>query len=699
MEKKVIGIELQTGDAVKAANNLDKSVTDLSASFEDVYGEMQPLSGRMGELEDRMYELALAGQSNTQEFKDLEKEVGKYKKTIMEVDLAVDAAAQTMGQKLGGSLEFASGGFTAIQGAAASFGVESAALEESILKVQSAMAITQGINSMREGFKSVSALASGFAGALGKTVIGQKLLTVAQYAGAVAMKVLNAVMNLNPVFLLITGITALVGAIAYFSSSTISAAEMNDKLNKSYEDTIAFTDKIAKNLKRNADQALKRAQLEGKSEKDLHDIRVKNLEDEEKVRERKQDIEKKLIDKKKNLYKLALALGLEEDAKTIKEEIKQSRERYDDLKGQHKDYINNKVNENLDYNNKKAAAEAQELADTKAKNKEAYENYKAYQQRRLSVQQEIEDLRLGLLADGEFKEIEILNTNAKRKRDALIADTSVKEEQKAELLRWYDTQRQADEQKIRDVYIEKEKEAARIAAEERAKAFKEPEGPDFSDMPDGGNVEIEAEILTQAELKQIRSIAREEEAAAHAAAMQDKIDKSAGYFDAVSQSLQALDDLNSLLTDKAVADAGANEAAAEAARKKGFERSKKIQITMAVIQGVQGVMSAFTAGSSMGPAGVVMGPLMAALAAVTAGVNIAKIKATKYEGGGGGGGASVPQSIPNPASFNVVGDAGTNQIAETLGQQNMNPQKAYVVSGDVTSAQSLERNKIENASL
>ena len=119
---------------------------------------------------------------------------------------------------------------------------------------------------------------------------------------------------------------------------------------------------------------------------------------------------------------------------------------------------------------------------------------------------------------------------------------------------------------------------------------------------------------------------------------------------------------------------------------------------MAVIQGVQGVMSAFTAGSSMGPAGVVMGPLMAALAAVTAGINIAKIKATKYEGGGGGSPA-VPSSVPNPASFNVVGDSGTNQIAETLGQQNANPTKTYVVSGDVTTAQSLERNKIANASL
>ena len=174
---------------------------------------------------------------------------------------------------------------------------------------------------------------------------------------------------------------------------------------------------------------------------------------------------------------------------------------------------------------------------------------------------------------------------------------------------------------------------------------------------------------------------------------------SAGYFEATSQSLTALDDLNSLLTDQAVKRAGSNEAAAEAARKKGFERSKKIQITMAVIQGVQGVMSAFTAGSSMGPAGVVMGPLMAALAAVTAGINIAKIKATTYSGGGGGGSPSVPQSVPNPANFNVVGDSGTNQIAETLGQQNKTPTKAYVVSGEVTTAQSLERNKIANATL
>ena len=59
------------------------------------------------------------------------------------------------------------------------------------------------------------------------------------------------------------------------------------------------------------------------------------------------------------------------------------------------------------------------------------------------------------------------------------------------------------------------------------------------------------------------------------------------------------------------------------------------------------------------------------------------------EGGGGGGGGTMSPS------FNVVGNSGINQLAQ-LQQQ---PTKAYVVSGDVTSAQSLDRNRIENATL
>ena len=60
--------------------------------------------------------------------------------------------------------------------------------------------------------------------------------------------------------------------------------------------------------------------------------------------------------------------------------------------------------------------------------------------------------------------------------------------------------------------------------------------------------------------------------------------------------------------------------------------------------------------------------------------------------GGGGGGAPAP-------SFNLVQGTQGNQIANSINQNNKQPLKAYVVSGDVTSQQSLDRNAKTNASL
>jgi len=57
-----------------------------------------------------------------------------------------------------------------------------------------------------------------------------------------------------------------------------------------------------------------------------------------------------------------------------------------------------------------------------------------------------------------------------------------------------------------------------------------------------------------------------------------------------------------------------------------------------------------------------------------------------------GGGAASP-------SFNIVGQGGTNQLAESIGNQEKQPIKAYVVSGEVTTAQSMERNIVESASI
>ena len=61
--------------------------------------------------------------------------------------------------------------------------------------------------------------------------------------------------------------------------------------------------------------------------------------------------------------------------------------------------------------------------------------------------------------------------------------------------------------------------------------------------------------------------------------------------------------------------------------------------------------------------------------------------------GGSGGG------ISQPPAFNVVGASNTNQLADAIGSQSKEPVKAYVVSNDVTTAQSMDRNIVSGASI
>ena len=61
----------------------------------------------------------------------------------------------------------------------------------------------------------------------------------------------------------------------------------------------------------------------------------------------------------------------------------------------------------------------------------------------------------------------------------------------------------------------------------------------------------------------------------------------------------------------------------------------------------------------------------------------------------GNGGEASPQA---PA-FNVVGASVTNQLAEAIGEQTQQPVQAFVVSNDVSTAQDLDRNIIQGATI
>lgn len=102
--------------------------------------------------------------------------------------------------------------------------------------------------------------------------------------------------------------------------------------------------------------------------------------------------------------------------------------------------------------------------------------------------------------------------------------------------------------------------------------------------------------------------------------------------------------------------------------------------------------------------GGIFGTIAAAGVVASGLANVKQISATKQPAmpsfaSGGGGGGSVPSIPSTPPAFNVVGQSDTNQLADAIGGQSKQPTKAYVVSGDVTNAQEMDRNIIQGASI
>ena len=52
-----------------------------------------------------------------------------------------------------------------------------------------------------------------------------------------------------------------------------------------------------------------------------------------------------------------------------------------------------------------------------------------------------------------------------------------------------------------------------------------------------------------------------------------------------------------------------------------------------------------------------------------------------------------------PQLFNVVGSSDSNQLADAIGGQSQQPVQAFVVANDVTTAQSLQNNIVEGATI
>ena len=130
-----------------------------------------------------------------------------------------------------------------------------------------------------------------------------------------------------------------------------------------------------------------------------------------------------------------------------------------------------------------------------------------------------------------------------------------------------------------------------------------------------------------------------------------------------------------------------------------FKNSKAVATANVIVDAAQAAVGIFKNSTSLPePFGSInRGIQLAALAATTV-ASIRNINAAEPTGGGSPPAAITSPSAPSqPPQFNVVGQGGVNQLAQSIGGQFNQPIRAYVVGGDVTTSQQLQRQRVRTA--
>ena len=248
-------------DTVTQSTKKNKEVTEENADVQ------QALKARLLEITKQLQLLKAAGEDNTEQYRELIKEAGSLKDAVGDVNQEIQNAAANS-QSLEGLIGAAQGitaSFAVAQGAAGLFGVKSEELEETLLSVNSAMALLQGTQQLVALAQEESATITFLQTAGQKIynlVIGESIGLLAAFRVALAA---------TGIGLLIIGLIALVQALQKTNRETENANRLLERNKNIIEaDTAA--------IQRNTDEQIARAEAISSKESDIIRLRGRGLQ-------------------------------------------------------------------------------------------------------------------------------------------------------------------------------------------------------------------------------------------------------------------------------------------------------------------------------------------------------------------------------------------------------------------------------------
>ena len=608
--------------------NVETNLGSLKSQLRQAQNEVNELANKFGATSDQAVKAA--------------KKASELKDAIGDAKALTDAFnPDAKFNALSSSLSGVASGFAAYQGALGLAGVESKDLEEQLLKVQSAMAVAQGLQGLgeaRDSFKQLKAVAidafKGIKTAIGATGIG--LLVVA----------------LGAIYTYWDDIKELVGGVSEEQKQLNVNVEKNVTLETEKLDKIGEQDNILK--------------LQGKTEKEILQYKIAQI----------------------GAVQLATEAQIEQDQITKKNQVAAAQRNHDYLKTfldfvtypQKKltEFFFTFVNQAIGVLNKIPGVDIAKFnvdkilknfdgVNTKIANlifdpKETTSKADAVIKEHKKGLIKLENDKAGLLLQIKNIDNEEIKSN-KAKNDKIAEDNKTEaEKHKQELI---------DNANALNEALAESDAARQKAKEDQAAA-------DDKMRADG------LEKLKENAKEQLKI--NEEEAAAAKLLQNQKID-------AVQSTFTTIANLAELFAGKS-----------RKQQETAFKIQKAANIANATIDSFKAATGAYSSLASIPVVGPVLG-IAAAGAALTAGLlNVKKIASTKFDSGGatggggsaasGGGGGASPGSVITP-NFNIVGNNGTNQLK----QLQQAPVQAYVVSGEMSTQQSLDRNRLRNATL
>ena len=649
MAQETIGIkvEVQGGE----------SVGSLKKQLKEAQREVETLSEKFGATSEQ----AVKAARRAAELKDA---IGDAKALTDAYN--PDAKFRAFGQAIQGVV----GGFTALQGALGLVGVESEDVQKTLLKVQSALALSQGIDSVLE---SADAFAN-----LGKK-IGivngiQKLyaVTTGLVSGALRLVGVNATVASVGVqrfstALLATGIGAVVIGLGYLATSFLSAGDAADtaaEKTKKLKEQLEALDAARTSSQTYIDRQTRIIQNEEK----LKDLQLSAGKNEKEIEAtRKQIITDKLndiaveIETKKGLLSTEEKLRLEAEKFRLQRELARV-----DLEK------TAKTEQELEDKKKKAAEKAKAEAE-KDKEKRKKDNEERIQAEKDAAQNILD------LQDEIF--LQSIENETQR---AVVKLSQDKERQINEINLTKATAEQKQQQiKLIEDKFKQEKDAIE---KEDAEKRKEKEQKDREELFKKRNEESQKEK----EFLENQKRYREEYQKADLEATRDLQEKK---FQAVNAGLDLIGSL-----------AGKNEAIANIIYtiQKAIEIGRIVSSTSSAIAQVSAQTAAIPAILPPGvpnpafPAAVALGAKKIAGLKIGAAANIASIVASsiaKFKGGSGGSnvGGTQPTSLVGGGAAPIAPQTPQAQLTQldqaTINRMGSATNRSYVLESDVTNSQ------------